>query len=70
MREILKENKIITAIILAETELKVLKLDYGLASTAMSVSISAQYAAQVNLMRQNDAAFTDILAMLTGESND
>lgn len=65
-----KENKIIADIILAKTELKVLKLDYGLASTAMAVSISAQYAAQVNVIRQNGAAFVDILMMLTEEQNE
>lgn len=65
-----KENKIIAAIILAKAELKILKLKCGPASVVMVASTSAQYVAQVNLMRQNGATFTDILTMLTGDKNE
>ena len=65
-----KENKIIAAIILAKTELKVLKLDLGPGMIAMAATISFQYTSKVNLMRQNGATFADVLATLTEEGNE
>lgn len=65
-----KENKIIAAIILAQAELKILKLNCGPASVVMAASTSALYVSQVSLMRQNGATFIDILTMLTGDENE
>ena len=60
-----REIKIITAIVLSKVELQAIKTPRRIATLAIAASTSAQYMAQIKLMKQNGATFIDILTMLT-----